>query len=368
MKSKHSIILFTILVMIVVMLTMTTTNAQTSVKEKEAKVKKDPAEKPEKVVDPSKDSDIERQTKEFLNALNAGGGKPMETMTPAEARKVLEGAQTSVKVDLSGVDVSEKTIQQDGQSIKLYIVRPSGQSGVLPVFMFFHGGGWVLGDYPTHQRMVRDLVVYSGAVAVFVEYSRSPEVKYPVAINQAYAATQWVAANGASINVDGKRLAVAGNSVGGNMAAVVAMMAKDKKGPAIKLQVLFWPVTDIDFETSTYTKYATSRFLTKNMMVWFWNNYATQEQRKEIYAAPLRATTAQLKGLPPALVQTAENDVLRHEGEAYARKMNKAGVDVTLIRVEGMIHDYGLLNPLSTIPAVNSALRGAGAEIKNALR
>ncbi len=332
------------------------------------KDKKTDSAKQDKVVDPSKDPDIERQTKAFLISLNAAGGKPMEAMTPSEARKVLEGAQSSVKVDLSGVEVSEKTIQQDGISVKLYIVRPAGISLALPAFMFFHGGGWVLGDFITHQRMVRDLVVYSGAVAVFVEYSRSPEAKYPVAINQAYAATKWVAANGASINVDGKRLAVAGNSVGGNMAAVVAMMAKDKKGPSIRFQVLFWPVTDIDFETSTYKKYGTSRFLTRNMMIWFWDSYASQEQRKELYAAPLRAATEQLKGLPPALVQTAENDVLRHEGEEYARKMNKAGVDVTLIRVQGMIHDYGLLNPLSSIPTVNSALRGAGAEIKNALK
>jgi acetyl esterase/lipase len=319
-------------------------------------------------LDYATDPAIESHTKNFLKALNSGDGKPMETMTPAEARAVLEGAQ-SMEVDLSGIDVTEKTISQDGMSVKLYIVRPAGETGVLPVFMFFHGGGWVLGDFPTHKRFVRDMVVYSGAAAVFVEYTRSPEAKYPVAINEAYAATKWVAANGSEINVDSSRLAIAGNSVGGNMTAAVALMARDKKGPEIKLQVLLWPVTNAGFETLSYHLYATQRFLTRNMMIWFWDNYTTDPaQRNEIYASPLKADLSQLKGLPPALVQTAENDVLRDEGEAYARKMDEAGVPVTLVRIDGMIHDYGLLNPLATVPAVQSALRYAANEIRNALK
>jgi len=314
------------------------------------------------------DTALEAETKSFLKALNTGGGKPLETMAAADARKVLEGAQTSVKVDISGVDVSEKNITQDGLTVKLTIVRPAGITGVLPAFMFFHGGGWVLGDYPTHERLIRDLVVYSGAVAVYVEYSRSPEAKYPLAVKQAYAATKWVAAHGKEINVDGNRLAVAGNSAGGNMSAVVALMAKDKKEQALKLQVLLWPVTNADFNTASYHKYADDRFLTRNMMIWFWDSYASKEQRNEINAAPLKATVEHLKGLPPALIQTAENDVLRDEGEAYARKLNEAGVPVTLVRYQGMIHDYGLLNPLAGLPAVQSALRYAGSELKKALQ
>ena len=319
-------------------------------------------------LDPAKDPAIETRTKAFLNMLNGGGGKPMETMSPGDARKVLEGAQTSVKVDLSGVEVSEKIIQQDGLSVKLFIVRPSGPTGSLPAFLFYHGGGWVLGDFPTHQRFVRDLVIYSGATGIFVEYSRSPEVKYPVALNESYAALKWVAEHGSELRVDGKRLAVVGNSAGGNLAAATALMAKNKKGPELKFQLLFWPVTNADFETGSYNQYATSRFLTKNMMIWFWDNYIAKKQRKEIFASPLQATLSDLKGLPPTLVQTAENDVLRDEGEAYARKMDQAGVDVTLVRIEGMIHDYGLLNPLATVPAVQSALRAAGTELKNALK
>ncbi|MGR6615729.1 alpha/beta hydrolase [Pseudomonas rhodesiae] len=313
--------------------------------------------------------EVEHNTQAFLDALNAGTGKPIEQLTPKDARAVLAVAQAGVKLTLPQADVSHKTIQVDGQPLELTIVRPAGVKGTLPVFMFFHGGGWVLGDYPTHERLVRDLVAGSGAAAVFVNYAPSPEAHYPVAINQAYAATKWVAEHGKEINVDGKRLAVAGNSVGGNMAAVVSLMAKDKGTPAIKFQLLLWPVTDANFETASYNQYAEGHFLTKNMMKWFWDNYTTDaEQRAEIYASPLRATTAQLKGLPPAMVQTAGADVLRDEGEAYARKLDEAGVPVTAVRYNGMIHDYGLLNVVSQVPAVRSALLQASDELKQHLK
>ncbi|WP_434601401.1 alpha/beta hydrolase [Pseudomonas sp. Z4-7] len=315
------------------------------------------------------DGIVEHNTQAFLDALNAGTGKPLEQLSPKDARAVLVGAQAGVKLTLPKADVSEKTIQVDGQSISLTIVRPAGVKGELPAFMFFHGGGWVLGDFPTHERLVRDLVAGSGAVAVFVNYTPSPEAHYPVAINQAYAATKWVAENGKQINVDGKRLAVAGNSVGGNMAAVVALMAKDKGTPAIRFQALLWPVTDASFETASYNQFAEGHFLSKNMMKWFWDNYTTDAgQRNEIYASPLRATAAQLKGLPPALVQTAEADVLRDEGEAYARKLDAAGVPVTAVRYNGMIHDYGLLNVVSQVPAVRSAMLQASEELKQHLK
>lgn len=320
-------------------------------------------------VDPDKDPAIETRVRVFLHALNTSGGAPLETLSPKDARAVLTGAQQSVKVDLSGIEVSEKTITEDGQSVKLNIVRPAGLKGQLPVFMFFHGGGWILGDFPTHERLVRDLVVGSGAVAVFVNYTPSPEVKYPVAINQAYAATKWVSEHGSEINVDSKRLGIAGNSVGGNMTAVVALMAKEKKGPAIRFQLMFWPVTDANFETASYNKYATGRFLTKNMMVWFWDSYLPDAaKRKEIYASPLQATTEQLKGLPPALVMVAGNDVLHDEGAAYARKLDEAGVITTLVEYSTTIHDWGLLNPLVHVPSTQDAMLHAGAFIKKSLR
>ena len=308
-------------------------------------------------------------TKGFVKVLNSGGGKPIEQMAPKDARQVLVGAQSSSKVDLSGVTVTEKVIGQGDNKINLTIVRPEGNNKVLPAFMFFHGGGWVLGDFKTHERFVRDLVVQSGAVAVFVNYSPSPETHYPVAINQAYEATLWVAEHGKEINVDGTRLAVAGNSVGGNMAAVVSIMAKEKGTPKIRLQVLFWPVTDASFETESYNKFQKGYFLSKNMMKWFWDNYTKDsKQRADIHASPLRATTEQLKGLPPTLIQTAENDVLRDEGEKFGHKLAEAGVEVSILRFNGMIHDYGLLNALAADTTVRSALLQASKEIETHLK
>lgn len=312
---------------------------------------------------------VEHNTQAFLQALETSGGQPLETLSPENARAVLVGAQASVKLDLSGVSVSEKTIQAGGQSIPLTIVRPEGAKGELPAFMFFHGGGWVLGDYPTHARLIRDLVVNSGAVAVYVGYTPSPEAQYPFAINQAFAATQWVGEHGKEIQVDGSRLAVAGNSVGGNMAAVVAIKAKEVGSPKLRFQLLLWPVTDANLETASYNQFAQGHFLTKPLMKWFWDHYTTDpKQRAERFASPLQATIEQLRGLPPTLVQTAEFDVLRDEGEAYARKLDTAGVSVTAVRYNGMIHDYGLLNPLAHIPAVKAALRQAGTELKQHLR
>ncbi len=311
---------------------------------------------------------VQRNIQVFLQALAAGGGKPMEHMTPAEARAVLEGAQSSVPLELPKADVTQRTISTDGQTVKLVVVRPAGVTGTLPVFMFFHGGGWVLGDFPTHERLVRDLVAGSGATAGFVEYDRSPEARYPVAINQAYAATRWVAAHGKEIGVDGERLAVVGNSVGGNMAAVVSLMAKDLGTPNIRYQVLFWPVTNARFDTASYDQFADGHFLTRNMMKWYWDSYTTDpRERQDVYASPLRATSERLKGLPPALIQTAEMDVLRDEGEAYARKLDNAGVDVTATRYNGLIHDYGLLNPITQVPGVRSAMLQASAELKKRL-
>jgi acetyl esterase/lipase len=308
---------------------------------------------------------VEQHTQAFLEALEKGGGKPLEQLAPKDARAVLTGAQSSVKVDLSGIEVKAHTIQANGEAITLQVVRPANVKGELPVFMFFHGGGWVLGDFPTHQRLIRDLVVGSGAVAVYVDYTPSPEAHYPTAINQAYAATRWVAEHGKAIGVDGKRLAVAGNSVGGNMAAVVALKAKEAGTPKLRFQLLLWPVTDASFETGSYKQFAEGHFLTTGMMKWFWNSYTTDAKaREQIYASPLRASSEQLKGLPPALVQTAEFDVLRDDGEAYSRKLDAAGVTVTAVRYNGMIHDYGLLNPLSQVPEVKAAMRQAAGELK----
>ncbi len=320
-------------------------------------------------VDPALDEAIDHRIRAFLKKLNASGGKPMEELTPQEARQVLVDAQASVKLELPPARVSNMSIDYEGQQIELTVVHPAGPEKTVPAFMFFHGGGWVLGDFPTHERFVRDLVVMSGAAAVFVNYTPSPEAQYPTAINQAYAATKWVAELGHEINVDGRRLAVVGNSVGGNMAAVISHMAKDRGGPEICFQALLWPVTDAYFDTDSYHQFAEGRFLTRNMMKWFWDQYTTDpNERAEIYASPLRATTDELRGLPPALVQTAGNDVLRDEGEEYARKLAAAGVDVLAVRYSGMIHDWGLLNALSDVPTVRTSLLQVAEELKRRLR
>lgn len=319
------------------------------------------------IINYAEDPRIDSGTKAFLKVLNAGG-VPLETLSKENARNVLVSAQASVEVDLSGIVESEKIITADGYTIKLDIVRPAGATGTLPVFMFIHGGGWILGDFPTHERMVRDLVVLSGYAAVFVNYTPSPEAQYPQAINEIYAATKWVAEHGSEIDVDGKNLAIVGNSVGGNMSTVTTLMAKEKGGPHIKLQILMWPIVDASFDTESYQQFGEDRFLTASLMKWMYDQYTTDlEERKEIYASPLQASVEQLKGLPPTLIQVAENDILRNEGEAYGRKLDEAGVPVTTVRYNGMIHDFGLLNALAALPTTKSLFVHAAAELKKYL-
>jgi acetyl esterase/lipase len=322
-----------------------------------------------KTIKAENDPQIISEIRSFLKALNNSGGQPLETMTPQEARQVLIDAQKSVEFDYSDIVETERTITQDGITVNIHIVKPANAvAKKLPVFMFTHGGGWILGDYPTHRRLVRDLVVNSGAAAVFTDYTPSPEAKYPTAINEIYAATKWVSENSDEIGVDGNNMAAAGNSVGGNMTAVLCLMAKDKGGPKIKFQLLLWPVTDANFTRDSWQKYAEERFLTASLMKWMWDNYTSnEEQRKEYYATPFSATIEQLKGLPPALVQLAENDILFDEGLAYARKLDEAGVPTTIQTYNGFIHDYGLLNPLDHIDAIRFSTEQAALALRKAL-
>jgi len=321
---------------------------------------------PTQVADYQTDEHLAPGVRDFLKIVNAPGAKPVESLPKLAARQVLIDAQKAFTVDYSGIREDEKEIEADGFKIKLNIVRPEGATGVLPVFIFIHGGGWILGDYPTHRRLVRDLVVESGFAAVFVNYTPSPEAQYPQAINEIYAATKWMAGNGASINVDGSRLAVVGNSVGGNMTGVTALMAKEKKGPKISGQILMWPVADATFSQKSYVQFAADRFLTTPLMKWMWDQYTTDlEARKEPHASLLNASVEQLKGLPPALIQVAENDILRDEGEEYGRHLAAAGVPVTTVRYNGAIHDWGMLNGMANEPVTKSLIRHAAAELKH---
>lgn len=314
------------------------------------------------------DGHLNKKTKEFLKALNASK-TPVESLPVPDARNVLVNAQASVKVDLSGIEESEKTITADGHNIKLNIVRPKGVKEKLPVFIFIHGGGWVLGDFPTHKRLVRDLVVATGYASVFINYSLSPEVKFPQAVEEVYAATKWVASHGNEINVDTKRLAVVGNSAGGNMSLVTALKAKENNGPEIKALVLLWPFTDASSDFESFKLFGKERFLTNSLMKWMSDNYVSKpDDAKNIYLSPLRASLSQLKGLPPTLIEVAENDILRDEGEGLGRKLDEADVDVTTIRFNGVIHDWGMLNGCADLSETKTLILFSAAFLKEHLK
>lgn len=276
---------------------------------------------------------------------------------PAKGRQVVDAVQSS-PVDRPAVDVEDRTIpgRPRGQ-VSVKILRPPNAPPVLPVIVYIHGAGWVFGNAHTHDRLIRELVVGAQAAVVFPSYSLSPEAKYPTAIEESYATVKWVAEHGREHGLDPTRLTVAGDSVGGNMAIAVTLMAKARGGPAIQRQLLFYPVTTATFETESYLELATGYFLRRDAMMWFWDQYTTDpKQRAEITASPLRATTEQLRGLPQALVITAEADVLRDEGEAYANKLREAGVRVTAARFQGIIHDFVMLNALANTAAARGAM------------
>jgi acetyl esterase len=311
---------------------------------------------------------LEPTTQKFIDGLVAAGGPPLYTLSADDARKVLTTVQTAPVSKLpASIEDTTFPVGPTG-NVPIRIVRPQDAKGVLPVVIHIHGGGWILGDKNTHDRVTREIAVGSNATVVFVDYDRSPEAKYPVAIEQAYAATKYVAEHGKELNVDSSRLAILGDSVGGNMAAAVTLMAKERGGPKISFQVLFYPVTDANFETESYKTFADGPWLTKKAMQWFWDAYLPDaSKRKEITATPLNASLDQLKGLPDALTVVDENDVLRDEGEAYARKLAQAGVRVTSVRYNGTIHDFVLLNPIANTPAVRGALQQATNALKAAL-
>jgi acetyl esterase len=314
-------------------------------------------------VDYLSDTHLTPGVRDFLKIVNAPGGKSIESLPLSAARQVLVDTQNAFKVDYSGIEETMKTIEADGHTLELNLVRPEGVKGMLPVFIFIHGGGWVLGDYPTHRRLVRDLVVASGHACVFVNFTRSPEARYPQAIEEIYAATKWVAAHGAAIGVDGGNLAVAGNSAGGNMTGAIGLMAKERGGPRIKTLVMMWPATDCSFSQESYALYGEQRFLTTALMKWSWDNYADATKRKEKHACLLNNSIEDLKGLPPTLIQVAENDILRDEGEAFGRKLELAGVQVSTVRYDGMIHDWGMLNGLAQEPGSKNVILHAGAQL-----
>ncbi|MFF3577054.1 alpha/beta hydrolase [Streptomyces mirabilis] len=286
---------------------------------------------------------------------------------PVEGRRAVDEVQSG---EIAKPDVDEEWVTVQGGptgSVQARVVRPTDADGPLPVIIYIHGAGWVFGNAHTHDRLVRELAVGTRSAVVFPEYDLSPEARYPVAIEQNYAVARWVATDGASKGLDTTRIAVAGDSVGGNMSAALTLMAKERGDVSLVQQVLFYPVTDAAFDTPSYHQFAEGYFLRRDAMQWFWDQYTSDAgQRAQITASPLRATTEQLTGLPPALVITAEADVLRDEGEAYAGKLREAGVPVTAVRYQGIIHDFVMLDALRETHAAEAAISQAIAALRTA--
>jgi acetyl esterase len=286
---------------------------------------------------------------------------------PDGARKVLDDIQAA-PIAKPDVDETWITVPADVGDVQVRIVKPAGATDTLPVVLYVHGGGWILGNAGTHDRLVRELAVGTNAALVFVEYDRSPEAHYPVAIEQAYATARWIVHEGQSQGLDGSRLAVAGDSVGGNMTAALAILAKQRGDVTFMHQSLYYPVTDAAQDTDSYREFADGPYLTAKGMAWFWDAYLPErDKRSEITASPLRASLDQLAGLPEAFVIVDENDVLRDEGEAYARKLTEAGVRTTSVRFNGIIHDFLMLNPVRGTAATTAALEQAIHILRKAL-
>lgn len=277
-------------------------------------------------------------------------------LTPEKARSMFDEVQSS-PLEKPVAEIEDLTIP-GGLSghVSVRIVRPPNVPKELPAIIYLHGGGWVVGNAHTHDRLIRELATGVQAAVVFVNYSLSPEAKYPTALEECFAVVKWVSEHGGELGFDANRLAVAGDSAGGNLTAAVTLLSKERGGPRIRQQVLFYPVTDATFETESYHQFATDYFLRRDAMMWFWDQYTNEPtHRAEITASPSQATLDQLQGLPSALVITAEADVLRDEGEAYANMLRTAGVRVTAARFQGTIHDFVMLN----MTAGTAATRGA---------
>src|SRR3954454_6174684 len=304
---------------------------------------------------------LERASQTFVEAT---ANPPfLYELTPTEARKVLDDVQAA-PIEKLAVDERWITVPADVGDVQVLIVRPAGAEGTLPVILYMHGGGWVLGNAGTHDRLRRELACGAGAALVFVEYDRSPEARYPVAIEQGFATARWIVRDGAAHGLDPGRMAIAGDSVGGGMTAALTLMAQERGDVRFVHQSMYYPVTDAGMDTGSYAQFAEGYFLTAKSMAWFWDCYCPDVARRaEPFASPMRAGDELLAGLPPALVIVDEADVLRDEGEAYAARLRTAGAAVTTVRYDGITHDFMMLNPLSETHATRAAVAQAIATL-----
>ena len=304
----------------------------------------------------SKFPNLDRVSKEFINNLEAAGGKPLYEMTVDDARQFLADLQRKtykeIPAEISDIDV----FTESAGTVSIRLVRPHNSNEILPVIIYLHGGGWILGDKETHNMLIRKLANCTNSVVVFVNYSRSPEAIYPMALNQAYGVLEYLYNNPEEFNIDPDRIAIAGDSAGGNLATSTALMTLRSGGPKILFQALLYPVTDANMDSDSYKLFKDGPWLSKKAMEWFWNAYLPDKRLKnDLYVSPLRACVDDLAGLPEALIITAENDVLRDEGEAYAAKLDEAGVKTSCIRINRAHHDFMMLNALQYSSAAKTA-------------
>jgi acetyl esterase len=309
---------------------------------------------------------LEPATQQFVDVIAAGPA--MVELSPNDARKLLADAQSG-NIGKPAAHLEDRVIPVGPSgSVSVLIVRPEGANEALPAVVYVHGGGWIFGDRNTHDRVIREIAVGAHVALFFVEYDRSPEAQYPIAIEQIYAVTKYLVEHGEELGIDPTRLAIVGDCMGGNMAAAVALLAKQRRGPKVDAQVLFYPAVASVFDTGSYTLFANGPWLTKRAMETFWNAYLPDiAMRRQITAAPLNASIDELTGLPDTLIIVAENDVLRDEGERYARKLARAGVRVTSTRYNDTIHDFVMLNALADTPATRSAIAQTNAFLRSIL-
>ena len=304
----------------------------------------------------SKTPHVDSVTENFIEELKRMDGKPLYELTPDEARKFLldiqSGGHKEIHADITDVEIPTEA---EG-SVRVRFVRPENYNESLPVILYLHGGGWVMGDEKTHDFIIKKLAVSTNSVVAFVNYSRSPEAIYPKALNQAYGVLKYLYQNPEEFNIDSDRIVVVGDSAGGNLATAVALRALREGGPKILFQALLYPVTDANMDSESYKLFKDGPYLTKKAMEYFWDAYLPNKNYKDdMYVSPLRACIEDLVSMPPALIITAENDVLRDEGEAYARKLDAASVHVSCVRINMTIHDFMILNSLQNSRPVKAA-------------
>ncbi len=319
----------------------------------------------------SKNPNLTTNTRKFIDGLAASNSAPIYTLKYEEARKVLDGLQSQIKIPKElDCDITDIEIPfSQNKNISVRVVKPLNSKEKLPVVVYFHGGGWVMGNKMTHDLLIRKIAIGANVAVFFVNYTPAPDAKYPVQLQEDYTVLEYIFKNADKYNVDGSKIAVAGDSVGGNMAAVMALQAKENNGPKIKCQILIYPVVDLSFNSQSYIDFADGPWLTKKAMEYFLNAYLDDKSKiKQIDISPLNATKEQLAGLPHTLVITDENDVLRDEGEAYATKLMDAGVKVISTRYNGTVHDFVMLAPLVDTEPTKAAISQVINTLKHSLK